>query len=102
MEPKRRLTRSELVGAIFVAALCLGLIVPLLSNLGESRRRAICLNNLKVIGLAMRLYSGDCLEAFPTDPAATTVGTFELLARVHWVDPSTSIWIYGPFQPGYR
>jgi prepilin-type processing-associated H-X9-DG protein len=97
VEPKRRLTRTELVVGIGAVLICIALVVPLLRNQGETRRRAICLNNIKQIGLAMRLYSGDCREAFPTDPGRTTLGSFGLLTNNF--QTSYEAWIC-PSDPG--
>ena len=95
LPPRRpRLTFGGLILLIGVLSILAGLSLPFFAELLERRRAAFCLNNLKQIGLAMRLYSGDCTEAFPCDSKATTLGSFALLTNNYqtsyatWVCPN--------------
>jgi len=86
-----------------VALLLLVLIAPLLGSYRETHRRSVCLNNLKQIGLAIRLYSGDCEDKFPADPGLSALGSFGMLTNTYWVY-HTSLGKYqrGPFQTNYQ
>jgi prepilin-type processing-associated H-X9-DG protein len=82
------MTFIELIVLIFVLAL-FGLMVPAsLHHAREKARRASCLGNHKQIGLAMRLYSGDFQERFPTDKDWTTLGSFALLTNKYQTAPA--------------
>ncbi|MSR64443.1 MAG: DUF4190 domain-containing protein [Verrucomicrobiae bacterium] len=84
----------------------MGMLLPALNAAREKARRASCLNNLKQIGLAIRLYAGDNNERFPTDAAWTTLGSYELLTKNYqtsyktWVCPSDTGIVPGtPYAP---
>lgn len=106
MKQERKLSYTELIAAIAVFVLLLGLILPLLANTLETHRRSLCLSNLKEIALGVRLYSGDCNEKFPTDPGLTTLGSFGLLTNttqtnyLAWVCPAdTNVVAGSPTKP---
>ena len=84
-------TLVELLVIAAVGLLFIGVILAVVPQRIEAKRRSTCLNNLKQIGLAMRLYSGDCTEKFPCDKAVTTVGSFALLTNTYQTNYKT--WI---------
>lgn len=51
----------------------------------------MCFNNIKQIGLSIQLYAGDYGGRYPSDAAATTVGSFALLANKY--QTSFKTWI---------
>lgn len=66
----------------------------------------MCLNNVKQIGLSLRLYSGDFQKRFPCDAAGTAIGSFTLLTNLYqtsyktWVCPSDlGVYPGGPTYP---
>ncbi|MSR64949.1 MAG: hypothetical protein EXS18_04115 [Verrucomicrobiae bacterium] len=88
--PRRRkkMTFIELIVLITVLSALFGLMVTALHRARENAWRACCLGNHKQIGLAMRLYSGDFQERFPTDKAWTTLGSFALLTNKYQTAPA--------------
>lgn len=100
--PKPAVSFAEMVVLAVVVGLLAMMVHPILfyrshgHGTGEKPRRSSCLNNLKQIGLAMRLYSADYDERFPCDSAGTTVGSFALLTNKYqtsyktWICPSDS------------
>lgn len=94
-EPKKN--RFTFVHFLVLLIVVNSLIALLGSPFGAARekaRRVSCLSNLKQIGLAMRLYSGDHSQRFPSDAAETTIGSFALMTNNYmtayksWVCPS--------------
>lgn len=98
-QPKRSINWAQVL--LIVAAAILLIIVglqPYLNRQREHARRMTCLNNLKSLGFAFRLYAGDNEDNYPTDPNWTTLGSFGLLTNNYmtayksWMCPSdTSI-----------
>jgi prepilin-type N-terminal cleavage/methylation domain-containing protein/prepilin-type processing-associated H-X9-DG protein len=70
---KRGFTLIELLVVIAIIAILAGMLLPALSRARESARRAACLNNLKQIITAIKTYSPDYNEYYPTsaDPTAS-------------------------------
>jgi prepilin-type N-terminal cleavage/methylation domain-containing protein/prepilin-type processing-associated H-X9-DG protein len=67
-------TLVELLVVLAIIGILAGLLLPALAGGQAKARNVVCINNLRQLGLATRLYAGDnsgrlpCAEILPTDP----------------------------------
>jgi prepilin-type N-terminal cleavage/methylation domain-containing protein len=80
---KRRnygLTLVEILVVVFILAILVAMILPYLAR-AKTRSGISCVNNLKQIGLAYRIWAGDNGDKFPMDVSVTNGGTMEIFAK---------------------
>jgi len=65
MMKKKGFTLIELLVVIAIIAILAAMLLPALARAREQARRAVCISNLKQIGLAIKMYSQDYNENFP-------------------------------------
>lgn len=80
MESKRAFTLIELLVVIAVIGILSALVLPALSRAKGKAKQTTCLNNLKQVGMAIRLYADDCADSLPVlsapNPYPNGVGAF--------------------------
>jgi len=70
---KKGFTLIELLVVIAIIAILAAMLLPALARAREQARRAVCISNLKQIGLAMKMYAQDYREFFPTSASVNVV-----------------------------
>ncbi len=67
---RRGFTLVELLVVIAIIAILAALLAPALSSAKDSGRKAVCLSNLRQIGLAIHVYADDFSGSIPYGPKA--------------------------------
>lgn len=94
----KKFTLVELLIVIAIIAILAGMLMPALNRARESARRASCVSNLKQIGTAFKLYTGetDWEGCFPADNSnranITVAGSYDILRQTGALD-KPEIWI---------
>jgi prepilin-type processing-associated H-X9-DG protein len=79
-QPRRAMTLFEVLIVVAVLMLLLALLLPNMARPNYRAQRNNCVNNLKQVGLAFRIWAGDNNEHFPMTVPITNYGTMELVS----------------------
>ena len=75
----RALTLTEVLVVIVVVIFLIGFLLPALEAAKQKARRIACVNNLKEIGIASRLWEGDNNGKYPMSVSVTNGGAMEVI-----------------------
>ena len=81
-QKKSAFTLIELLVVIAIIAILAAMLLPALAAAKKKAQKINCVNNLKQVGLAFRIWSGDNGDKYPQAVYSTAGGAYEYVAHV--------------------
>jgi prepilin-type N-terminal cleavage/methylation domain-containing protein len=76
-KPSKAFTLIELLVVIAIIAILAALLLPALAKAKQAARRSQCINNIKQVGLAVKVWEGDHGDKYPTAVSTARWGAME-------------------------
>src|SRR5687768_8640909 len=102
---KSERTLLKIAGATAVIAAVLSVVVPPQFNVNQGvrqkARQSSCLNNLKQLGMALRMYASENQDRYPVDgDPPTLAGSMKLLSN--YIGTAKAVWCPSDWRLGAR
>jgi len=84
LKQKKAFTLIELLVVIAIIAILAAMLLPALAAAKRKAQKINCVNNLKQVGLAFRIWEGDNGDKFPMQVSSNAGGAMEFTESAQW------------------